>query len=179
MCLLHNEDCFNSVIITICYYVRIIFVKRKIFCSILFKQIISELILVSNVNNITLTVNWVLRYVLWSWCFLFFFLLLCLLLNCRFSQGLRLRQVDMLQEGITGSFSTLTKLAYRLRGVCKSAIKRMKRRGDLKIGKIHEIVFIDESKFGHKRKVIYFQLHLFTLYSKDEWYNKFFNSVIF
>ncbi len=79
-----------------------------------------------------------------------------LLLNCRFSQGLRLRQVDLLQEGITGSSSTLTKLAYRLRGVCKSAIKRMKRRGDLKIGKRHKIVFIDESKFGHKRKVIYF-----------------------
>ncbi|XP_048017584.1 uncharacterized protein LOC125249341 [Megalobrama amblycephala] len=77
---------------------------------------------------------------------------MCLLLNCRFSQGLRLRQVDMLQEGITGSSSTLTKLSYRLRGVCKSAIKRMKRRGDLKIGKRHKIVFIDESKFGHKRK---------------------------
>ncbi len=33
-----------------------IFVERKLFCSILFKQIISELILVSNVNNITLIV---------------------------------------------------------------------------------------------------------------------------
>lgn len=93
---------------------------------------------------------------------------MCLLLNCRFSQGLRLRQVDMLQEGITGSSSTLTKLSYRLRGVCKSAIKRMKRRGDLKVEKRHKIVFIDESKFGHKRKVIYIQLHLFTLYGKDD-----------
>lgn len=81
-----------------------------------------------------------------------FVLLLCV---NRFSQGLRLRQVDMLQEGITGSSATLSKLAYRVRRVCKSAMRRMRRRGQQKIGTRHEIVLIDESKFGHKRKVLF------------------------
>ncbi|XP_072313553.1 uncharacterized protein [Eucyclogobius newberryi] len=70
----------------------------------------------------------------------------------RFAQGLRLRQVDMLQEGITRSSATLSKLAHALRGVCKSAMKRMRRRGKQIVGRRREIVLIDESKFGHKRK---------------------------
>lgn len=70
----------------------------------------------------------------------------------RFAQGLRLRQVDMLQEGITRSSATLSKLADKLRRVCKSAMKRMRKRGKQTIGRRREIVLIDESKFGHKRK---------------------------
>lgn len=70
----------------------------------------------------------------------------------RFAQGLRLRQVDMLQDGITRSSATLSKLAHKLREVCKSAMKRMRRRGHHTVGRRREIVMIDESKFGHKRK---------------------------
>ncbi|TKS65968.1 hypothetical protein D9C73_000024 [Collichthys lucidus] len=75
------------------------------------------------------------------------------LIYYRFAQGLRLRQVDMLHEGITGSSATLSKLADRLRRVCKSAMRRMRRRGKQAIGKRGELVLIDERKFGHKRKV--------------------------
>ncbi|KAJ4946575.1 hypothetical protein JOQ06_024240 [Pogonophryne albipinna] len=64
----------------------------------------------------------------------------------RFNQGLRLRQVDMLQEGITRSSATLTD---KLRSVCKSAVRR---RGQQTIGRRREVVMIDESKCGHKRK---------------------------
>ncbi|KAG7215735.1 hypothetical protein INR49_021956, partial [Caranx melampygus] len=46
----------------------------------------------------------------------------------RFAQGLVLRQVDTLQEGITQSSATLTKLADTLRRLCKSAMRRMRRR---------------------------------------------------
>ncbi|KAL7825590.1 hypothetical protein SRHO_G00033460 [Serrasalmus rhombeus] len=70
----------------------------------------------------------------------------------KFAQGLRLRQVDMLQEGITRSSATLSKLASKLRKVCKSAMKRMRRAKKQKIGSPREVVMIDESKFGHKRK---------------------------
>ncbi|KAF3840359.1 hypothetical protein F7725_019076, partial [Dissostichus mawsoni] len=70
----------------------------------------------------------------------------------RFAQGLRLRQVDMLQEGITRSSTTLTKLADKLRSVCKSAMRRVRRRGQQTIGRRSEVVTIDGSKFGHKRK---------------------------
>ncbi|XP_028303963.1 uncharacterized protein LOC114464090 [Gouania willdenowi] len=70
----------------------------------------------------------------------------------RFAQGLRLRQVDLLQEGITRSSATLSKLANKLRRVCKSGMKRMRRRGKQTVGQRAEIVMIDECKFGHKRK---------------------------
>uniref|UniRef100_A0AAV2LEZ1 Transposase n=1 Tax=Knipowitschia caucasica TaxID=637954 RepID=A0AAV2LEZ1_KNICA len=70
----------------------------------------------------------------------------------RFAQGLHLRQIDMLQEGITGSSASLTKLAHVLRKVCKAAVQRMRRRGKQIVGRRGEIVLIDESKFGHKRK---------------------------
>ncbi|XP_034096611.1 uncharacterized protein LOC117562817 [Gymnodraco acuticeps] len=70
----------------------------------------------------------------------------------RFAQGLRLQQVDMLQEGITRSSATLTKLADKLRRVCKSAMRRVRRRGQQTIGRRSEVVMIDESKCGHKRK---------------------------
>lgn len=77
------------------------------------------------------------------------------LIYYRFAQGLRLRQVDMMQEGITNSSATLTKLTDKLRRVCKAAMKRMRRRGKQTIGRRGELVLIDESKFGHKRKVGY------------------------
>ncbi|XP_049320991.1 uncharacterized protein LOC111189742 [Astyanax mexicanus] len=58
----------------------------------------------------------------------------------------------MLQEGITRSSTTLSKLASKLRKVCKSAMKRMRRDKRQRIGSTREVVMIDESKFGHKRK---------------------------
>ncbi|KAL7872151.1 hypothetical protein SRHO_G00071340 [Serrasalmus rhombeus] len=70
----------------------------------------------------------------------------------RFAQGLRLRQVDILQEGITRSSTTLSKLASKLRKVYKSAMKRMRKAKKQNIGSPREVVMIDESKFGHKRK---------------------------
>uniref|UniRef100_A0AAV2LC66 Uncharacterized protein n=1 Tax=Knipowitschia caucasica TaxID=637954 RepID=A0AAV2LC66_KNICA len=53
----------------------------------------------------------------------------------RFAQGLHLRQIDMLQEGITGSSASLTKLAHVLRKVCKAAVQRMRRRGKQIVGR--------------------------------------------
>ncbi|XP_063058294.1 uncharacterized protein LOC134451825 [Engraulis encrasicolus] len=70
----------------------------------------------------------------------------------RFTQGLHLRQIDLIQEGITGSSATLSKFADKLRRVCKSAMKRIRRRGKQVVGNRGELVLIDESKFGHKRK---------------------------
>lgn len=61
----------------------------------------------------------------------------------------------MMQEGINRSSATLTELADQLQRVCKDAMKRMRRRGKQTIGRRGELVLIDESKFGHKRKVGY------------------------
>lgn len=72
---------------------------------------------------------------------------------CRFSQGLRLRQIDMIQDGVAGSSRTLSKMSEKLRKVCKDAVKRQKRRGKQKLGGTAEFVVIDESNFCHKRKV--------------------------
>ncbi|XP_034082189.1 uncharacterized protein LOC117552711 [Gymnodraco acuticeps] len=70
----------------------------------------------------------------------------------RFSQGLQLRQIDMLQDGVAGSSRTLSKISLKLRKVCKSAIKRRERRGKQRLGGPNEFVMLDESNFYHKRK---------------------------
>ncbi|XP_037402002.1 uncharacterized protein LOC119265425 [Pygocentrus nattereri] len=69
----------------------------------------------------------------------------------RFSQGLRLRQLDMISDGIAGSSVTLTRMAQIMREVCITAHTRMKQRG-MKMGGPGTFVVIDESKFAHKRK---------------------------
>lgn len=76
--------------------------------------------------------------------------LLCLY---RFAQGLRLWQIDMLDDTIAGSSATLSKMAKRLRGVCVTALKKMRRRTGQRMGGRREFVAIDESHFRHKRKV--------------------------
>ncbi|KAG1954690.1 hypothetical protein F2P79_008865 [Pimephales promelas] len=70
----------------------------------------------------------------------------------RFSQGLRLRQIDMMDDSIAGSSATLSKMAKKIRDVCVTAVERMRRRTGQQIGGRREFVVIDESHFRHKRK---------------------------
>ncbi|XP_063050118.1 uncharacterized protein LOC134444872 [Engraulis encrasicolus] len=70
----------------------------------------------------------------------------------RFSQGLRLRQSDMVQDGIARSSRTLSKMAGSLRKICKRAMKKHARSHDQKVGGQGEFAMIDESCFRHKRK---------------------------
>ncbi|KAI7789712.1 hypothetical protein IRJ41_007666 [Triplophysa rosa] len=70
----------------------------------------------------------------------------------RFCQGLRLRQVDMVQDGIAGSTATLTKMTHKLRLVCKKALKMFKSKTGQRMGGRTEFIVIDESNFRHKRK---------------------------
>ncbi|XP_054589002.1 uncharacterized protein [Nothobranchius furzeri] len=70
----------------------------------------------------------------------------------RFSQGLRLRQIDMIDDTIAGSTTTLSKMSKKLRRVCVAAVERMRRRTGQQIGGRREFVVIDESHFRHKRK---------------------------
>ncbi|KAL6458430.1 hypothetical protein MHYP_G00336600 [Metynnis hypsauchen] len=71
----------------------------------------------------------------------------------RFSQGLRLRQLGMMQDGIARSSRTLLAMASKIRNICKCAITRHARNVKLQIGGEREFVVIDESYFRHKRKV--------------------------
>ena len=74
----------------------------------------------------------------------------------RFSQGLRLRQVDMMADGIAGSSATLLKMAKKIREVCITAMEKLRRRKAQRPGGPREFVRIDESHFRHKRKVCSF-----------------------
>lgn len=70
----------------------------------------------------------------------------------RYCQGLRLRQVDMIQDGIAGSSATLSKMTKKLRMVCRKALRKYKRKTGQVVGGRTEFVVIDESNFRHKRK---------------------------
>ncbi|XP_028970911.1 uncharacterized protein LOC105030231 isoform X2 [Esox lucius] len=72
----------------------------------------------------------------------------------RFAQGLQLRQVDMMEDGIAKSSRTLTRMTKILRKVCNKALRRFKRRKGFEIGSrsLWRFVVIDESKFSQKRK---------------------------
>ncbi|KAM9434088.1 uncharacterized protein Hap1MRO34_002771 isoform 1-T1 [Clarias gariepinus] len=70
----------------------------------------------------------------------------------QFCQGLRLRQIDMMDDRIASSSATLTKMAKKIREVCVTAVERMRRRTGQQIGGRREFVVIDESHFHHKRK---------------------------
>lgn len=59
----------------------------------------------------------------------------------------------MIDDGICGSSKTLTRVTTKLRHVCIAGIKRLQRRGQMRIGGRRAFVAIDESKFRHKRKV--------------------------
>lgn len=80
---------------------------------------------------------------IWNVCFYFH----------RFSQGLHLCQIDMIQDGIAGSSRTLSKMSKKLRNVCNKTIRKRERRGKLIIGGQREFIMIDESNYCHKRKV--------------------------
>nr|XP_023660155.1 uncharacterized protein LOC111840004 [Paramormyrops kingsleyae] len=70
----------------------------------------------------------------------------------RFTQGLRIRQIDMMQDGIAKSSKTLSKMASIMRNVCHCAMKRFRRRHGQMIGSALEFAVLDESNFRHKRK---------------------------
>lgn len=68
------------------------------------------------------------------------------------SQGLRRRQVDMIEDGVCGSSKSLTRVTNQLKQVCISGVRRVERRRQMRIGGRRAFVAIDESKFRHKRK---------------------------
>lgn len=65
----------------------------------------------------------------------------------------------MIQDGIAGSSATLSKMTKKLRMVCRTALRKYKRKTGQVVGGRTEFVVIDESSFRHKRKVEY--LHVF------------------
>lgn len=77
----------------------------------------------------------------------------CILHLVSFSQGLRLRQSDMVEDQLAGSSRTLSKMAKVLRGICKTVMKNYRRRQGQVVGGGQEFAVIDESCFRHKRKV--------------------------
>lgn len=76
-----------------------------------------------------------------------------LVFTTRFSQGLQLRQIDMMQDGIARSSRTMSKMAATLRKVCRCAMRCFTRNRGQVIGRAGEFAVIDESSFRHKRKV--------------------------
>ncbi|KAK6472746.1 hypothetical protein HHUSO_G27330 [Huso huso] len=70
----------------------------------------------------------------------------------RFAQGLRLRQIDTIEDGIAKSSCTLSTMAKRLRVICSTAIKAHKEKNKMKTGGCQSYIVLDESKFAHKRK---------------------------
>ncbi|XP_052005706.1 uncharacterized protein LOC127659789 [Xyrauchen texanus] len=70
----------------------------------------------------------------------------------RFAQGLRLRQVDMMQDEIAASTTTLSSMSQKLRQVCREAVEKMRIKKGQLLGGRREFVLIDESLFRHKRK---------------------------
>lgn len=72
--------------------------------------------------------------------------------SIRFAQGLHLRQVDMINDDISGSSATLSKMAQKLRDVCTTAMDRYQQARGQYIGGCQQFVTVDESHFRHKRK---------------------------
>ncbi|KAL6463645.1 hypothetical protein MHYP_G00280360 [Metynnis hypsauchen] len=70
----------------------------------------------------------------------------------RFSQGLRLRQIDMIADEIAGSSATLSKMARKVREACVMSMEKLRRRKGQHIGGHRQFIVIDESHFRHKRK---------------------------
>ncbi|XP_028249940.1 uncharacterized protein LOC114426621 [Parambassis ranga] len=72
----------------------------------------------------------------------------------RFSQGLRLRQIDMMDDSIAGSSTTLSKMANKIRKVCVTAVERMRRYTGQQIGGRREFVVIDKAIFGTNESTV-------------------------
>ncbi|XP_070406707.1 uncharacterized protein [Nothobranchius furzeri] len=70
----------------------------------------------------------------------------------RFSQGLRLRQIDMIDDDVAGSSKTLSAMAKRIRQVCISAMERHGVNKGHCLGGHKEFVVMDESCLRHQRK---------------------------
>ncbi|XP_058628926.1 uncharacterized protein LOC131538808 [Onychostoma macrolepis] len=70
----------------------------------------------------------------------------------RFSQGLHMRQVDMMLDDISNSSATLSKMSMKLRSVCVRSMRRLREKRGQKVGGLNIRVHIDESKFRHRRK---------------------------
>ncbi|KAI2644252.1 Patatin-like protein 4 [Labeo rohita] len=70
----------------------------------------------------------------------------------KFSQGLRMRQTDLMEDGVASSSRTLSRMTAVIRKVCIRAVKKLRHLGQMKVGGRHCFVLIDESKFSHKRK---------------------------
>nr|XP_023692957.1 uncharacterized protein LOC111856888 [Paramormyrops kingsleyae] len=68
-----------------------------------------------------------------------------------FSQGMRLRHLDLIQDDVAKSSRTLTNMTRKLRKMCLKGLSRLQARG-MTIGGPQHFVIIDESKFAHKRK---------------------------
>ncbi|KAL6481208.1 hypothetical protein MHYP_G00092880 [Metynnis hypsauchen] len=69
-----------------------------------------------------------------------------------FSQGLTMRQVDMLQDGLSKSSSTLSSMSKKIREICVRSLKRYRKARGQRVGGADIVIHIDESKFCHKRK---------------------------
>ncbi|XP_065096796.1 uncharacterized protein [Paramisgurnus dabryanus] len=72
----------------------------------------------------------------------------------RFSQGLQLRQIDLMEDCVAKTSTTLSRMNKLLRKVCIKALRKLKSRTGLRVGgkSREKFVAIDESKFAHKRK---------------------------
>ncbi|XP_077104208.1 uncharacterized protein LOC143757139 [Siphateles boraxobius] len=72
----------------------------------------------------------------------------------RFSQGLHLRQIDLMEDCVAKTSTTLSRMNKLLRKVCINALSKLKRKTGLRVGgkSRQKFVAIDESKFAHKRK---------------------------
>ncbi|XP_049329705.1 uncharacterized protein LOC125795242 [Astyanax mexicanus] len=68
------------------------------------------------------------------------------------AQGLRRRHVDLIEDGVCGSSTSITRVYDRLRDLCTTAVQRLQRKKKMRIGGRHAFVVLDESKFRHKRK---------------------------
>lgn len=64
-----------------------------------------------------------------------------------------MRQVDMLQDGISKSSATLSRMAKKLRHICLKSMRKHRKQKGQRIGGVDVLIHIDESKFCHKRKV--------------------------
>lgn len=58
-----------------------------------------------------------------------------------------------MEDGTCGSSKSITRVTKCLKQVCINGVRRLERKGKMRIGGRTAFVAIDESKFRHKRKV--------------------------
>lgn len=57
----------------------------------------------------------------------------------RFSQGLRLRQVDLIMDDIAGSSATLSKMSQKVREACTIAMDKLQQKKGQRMGGRHTL----------------------------------------